>query len=417
MPPSFALSPQRAQPAVAALSRLGVPILVWLVVATYCELVLGMALFVPFPSRIDELQHLSVIRAQFEQPALFPDWSRYLVLRGDDLTAWSNTPNYINHPSLYYLLLSPLMAVTSDPLLFRLVNVLLSTGALGITIFTVQRRFAPDIAPPVLFAVLAASFPKAAVVGGMVNNDNLAAVAGAMLFAGLAGMPGQALWLMAALAIAGWTKLTAFIALAAVAGAWLGLGVLRGEIGWRDRVVRLAALGVVLGALPYLATFVRTGHLLWVNEAVWRVAPANRMHLDIPGFVEHFLTALVMKWPASEVGYAFPVALAGSLAPMLLAAIGICAGAPVVRRLALAYAFGLTFLFFTHFLFGWRSFRAMGDITIMQTRYYNILWPGIALAATVGLTRLMRRWKYAGWAALAACLSPTLLGAMILARI
>ena len=34
----------------------------------------AVAIMVPFPTRVDELQHFSYIRQMFEAPALFPDY-------------------------------------------------------------------------------------------------------------------------------------------------------------------------------------------------------------------------------------------------------------------------------------------------------------------------------------------------------
>ena len=69
-----------------------------IILAFYVALTLILVFIAPFPSQVDELQHLSVVRAQFEHPTLFPDWSSQLILRPDDLTRWSADANYINHP-------------------------------------------------------------------------------------------------------------------------------------------------------------------------------------------------------------------------------------------------------------------------------------------------------------------------------
>ncbi|MEC3948440.1 hypothetical protein [Sphingobium sp. HWE2-09] len=390
---------------------LGLPSVMLFVLGIHMALALFVVFVVPFPTQIDEIQHLSVIRAQYEHPTIFPDWSQYKMLRLDDLTQWSGFSNYINHPSLYYLMLSPLMLLTSEPLLFRLTSVLLSTAALAIGMVAVHRRFAADVVPPGLYAVMAASFPKAAVVGGMVNNDNLAALAAAMVFGGMLGLPGASWWLAVGLAVAGWTKLTAFIGVAAVAGAWLGMGLLTGRVKWSDRMLWYACVGVMLGAVPYLVTFMRIGQFVWVNEAFWRVPVAQRLPLDLMGFAGWFFKWLVMKWPAWEQSYSLPVALILILTPLALAAAGL--RHRVIRPWGQAYAIGLVVLLTIHFCFGWRSYVTLGDLTIMQPRYYNILWPGIALAATMGIADLARRWRPAATLAVAICLMPTMLGTLV----
>lgn len=384
-------------------------ITVWFVVLT------GFALMIPFPTRIDEHAHYSMIRAMLEHPALFPQYGRYVCVRLDELTQWSAIPNYINHPSLYYLLFAPIMALTSDPLPLRVVNVLISTLALAILVVAVHRRFPETQVPPLLFTVMAAGFPKSAIVGGMINNDNLAALAASALFAGLLGMPGQVWWIAAGLAIAGWTKLTAFIALAAVAGVWLAIEVFAGRIRLLDRTVCFVATGIAIGTIPYLFTFARTGHFVWVSIATWRVPIAQRVHLDFQSFFGRFLDSLVMKWPAAEWGYPYWIALAGLAAPLALAVLAV--RMRTTRPLGIAYPAGAIVLFAIHLMFGWSSYREMGDLTIMQTRYYGVLWPGFALLATITLAHVGARSRVAQGALLAVCLSPTLMGGLVLAFI
>lgn len=382
-----------------------------MILIAYFAVLMTLAISVPFPTRVDELGHYSVIRAQLEHPTLFPDWSRYLMVREDDPAQWSATPNYINHPSLYYLLLAPVMALTSDPLALRIVNACIATLALGIVGFAACRRFSEEQLPPTLFMLMAAAFPKGMVVGGMINNDNLAALAAAALFAALLGMPGQVWWIAVALTIAGWTKLTAFIALAAVAGGWLILQMAAGRTRPFDRLTRFACGGLAIGAIPYFVTYARSGHFVWVNVAKWRVPPDQRIDLDFTAFVAHFFDALVMKWPAAEWAYPYALALAGLLGPLLIAATALRDRS--VRPLGLAYLAGIILLFAIHLMFGWSSYRTMGDLTIMQARYYGILWPGVALLATMALARIGPRWSVMRWGLIALCLSPTLLGGLV----
>lgn len=387
----------------------------WLVIAAYAAILTGVALSIPFPTRIDEIAHYSMIRALHDQPTLFPDWSRYLLLREDDLLIWSQTHNYINHPPLYYLLLAPLLAVSVDPLLFRLANVLISTLALLIMVLAVRRCFATDSVSPTWFGLIAASFPKAAVVGGLINNDNLAVLAGALLFAGVIGLPATGWWIMIGLALAGWTKLTALVALAAVMGAWLGMRLVRGELRLSDPLLRFAVAGLAIGVVPYLVNLVQSGHLLWVNQAVWRVPLAQRADYDLAGFAGYFLRAMLFKWPAAEGAYPLALILGTMIAALGVAALGLRVRA--VRSVGLAYLAGIVALLLIHFVFGWRSFQAMGDLTIAQTRYYNILWPGVALAAAAAMGWLARLWRPAPYAAAALYLAPTLIGSAVLALV
>ena len=70
-------------------NRLNPALPVWIVITTYFAILFGSALIIAFPVKVDELAHLSVIRAQFEHSPLFPDWRRYVLLREDDPARWS----------------------------------------------------------------------------------------------------------------------------------------------------------------------------------------------------------------------------------------------------------------------------------------------------------------------------------------
>ena len=392
--------------------RIDLPAGAWAIVGIYATMLIGVALAVPFPNWIDELGHFSMIRAQYDAPALFPDWSVYRMLDVADLSRWSAEPNYINHPALYYLLLAPLFALSADPLLFRLVNMAMAVGALLLMLVAVRRRFGADAVSPVWFAFAAAAFPKAAVVGGAINNDNLAMLAAAGLFAGVMGMPGAVWWLLAGLAVAGWTKLTAFVALSAVVGCWLALRLMRGEVRWGDPLIRCAGAGVVIGAAPYLVTLARTGQVVWVHAATWYVPPGERAALDFPGFAAHFFRMLAHKWPAAEG--AFPLWVVVGLLALMAGTAVLGARARVVRLPMLAYGFGIGVLLAVHLIFGWRSFVALGDLTIAQARYYHVLWPGVALGLAAGMTAAERRWRPAPWILATPMAMMTLAGAALI---
>src|SRR5215218_4409832 len=183
------------------------------VVLAHLLIALATAWHAPFPTEFDELQHLSVVRAQREAPSLFPDHRTERILSLPSLAAWTDKPNYIPHPPLYYLALAPLSGAPAPSVLtLRLANAAMSAAALCLVLVAGWRLFPTD-AGRVVFALMAAAFPKAAVIGGMINNDNLAMLAAALVFAGLAGARGGVVLLAAGLALAGWSKLTAIVAL------------------------------------------------------------------------------------------------------------------------------------------------------------------------------------------------------------
>ena len=360
----------------------------------------------PFPSPIDELEHLSVVAEQVERPSPFRYASEYRVL-SSDLSDWSPKQNYINHPSAYYLSLAPFWALTKSVTVLRLINVLLAVASLILVIAAGFRLLRSPIQRSI-FAIFAASFPKGAVVAGMINNDNLAACAGAAVFAGLAGMAAAPIWMAMGLALAGWTKLTALIALGTLVGCHYGMRLARGQAQVWTRETGLLSAGAVVGALPYLYNFASTGSVLWFNADHFRVPVHLRPELDHIAYVGYFLTALVQKWPAVEGILPFGLVLGLITLPLLLAASSIRNAD--LSPYAVAYGVALVTTLLLQITFGWRVFVELGDLTIAQTRYFNVLWPGIALGAAAGAARLSRLCSRGVTVIVIACLLPTMLG-------
>jgi hypothetical protein len=83
------------------------------------------------------------------------------------------------------------------------------------------------------------------------------------------------------------------------------------------------------------------------------------------------------------------------------------------RAIGTAFVIGLAATFVIHLWFGWRAFQELGDLTIAQTRYYGVLWPGLAVALTAAALRA-GEWTRGGTAAIVALvLLPTLPGVVI----
>lgn len=353
------------------------------VIAANLCIIIFIAIIYPFPSMFDELGHVSVVRAQFEHPDLFADTRNYMLVRAEDITRWSGNANYINHPAFYYLGIAPLLGFDHQVLALRFANVAMSMLAFAI-LLTAGVRFFGAVADRVMFAIIVASFPKTALTGGMVNNDNLAMVAAALVFSGLTNSVGGGLMVAGGLALAGWTKLTALIALATVVGV---KALLDYKCGLFRRDNWLALGGLVIGSLPYLVSFARTGKLFHVNVAVFGTPPQSRPDWELFEYMREFFLQFVAKWPAAEASLPLAIGTLLILLPLFLAAIGIVKDQRV-RSIGIAY-FAATFVTLAlHFTFGWQSFQSIGDLSIAQTRYYNVLWPGLALAGAAAISQL-----------------------------
>jgi len=404
--------PSRVQRKGIPSNIMGVSPGVALILSIYLTITMFMSVSLPFPWQFDELQHLSMIRSEADHPTLFPEYERQHVLQ-EDTEHWSPTKNHINHPSLYYLALAPVVRLGGGVLLIRFLNAGLSFLALVIAV-RAGCRILPNDPDRTVFAVLAASFPKGAEIGGLINNDNLAALAGSLVFAGLAS-DALSVWMIAGgLALAGWSKLTALIGLGALAlAAYAGMiwtNRLRFSFG---RLLPILA-GLTLGAIPYLWSLLESGHLLYVSRETYYTPPDHRPALTFMTFAAKFFGTLAVKWPAAEGSLPLWLALPFFLFPFAVAGFGMRhMGAD--KRIAEPYAIALIVLAAIHLAFGWHAFKDMGDLTIAQTRYYNVLWPGIALAGTVGIMALARTRRMMRGLLLGLYLWPTALGGLILA--
>jgi hypothetical protein len=372
---------QRARP-----GRTIDPARAWAIIAvlTFVAVATTGMIAYPYPSPFDELQHYSVVRAQFEHPDLFADPRAYMIVDPAAPTQWIGQRNYINHPSFYYIALSPLLLVGDGVTALRLANVILAGSALALTI-AAGWHLLRDKTERIAFAIIAACFPKAMLIAGMINNDNLAMLAAALVFAGLAGMRRPGLLIALGLALAGWTKLTALIGLAALVAVWLLFD--RRRVFARDSW--LAAGGVAIGFTPFIAMKIRTGVMVPVNVEAFGVPLEQRPHWQFAEYARHFLGNFATKWPAGDDTMPMSVAAALVVFPLLLAIMGALTASPA-RRLIIATLAAIAITFAIHIGFGWQSFQAIGDITIAQTRYYNIVWPGLALGGAVAIGRLKR---------------------------
>ena len=382
------------------------PVEAWLMLWGFVVLTLALGLLQPFPTGFDELQHLSYLRWMQEAPTLLPAQGAMTVLDLGGLGRWTGERNHLNHPSFYYLVLGAVTPADLGVLPLRALNVVLAGAAAALTIHA-GCRLLSGRTERILFALAALSFPKAAVIGGTINNDNLAALAGAMLFAGLVGLTGGVWWIAAALAIAGWTKLNALIALGVAAGLWLLLTRERRLQNWA-----VIAAGAATGCVPTLLNLLTIGSLVWVDEARFFVAPAERPDLNLAGYGRFFFEMFAAKWAAAE--YAAPAWLCFGLllVPFGLAFLGSRSGKP---RLLSAYgaAFGATLA--VHFWFGWQSYLGIGDLSIAQPRYYAVLWPGLSVGIALGIARLWTVSRPAGAAGILALIWPTALGGIVVA--
>jgi hypothetical protein len=358
--------------------------------------VLGAALVADlslFPSSLDEIQHLSYLRWMAHAPALFPHFEAIPTL-DDRATHWTAAPNYLNHPSPYYLALGGLDRLLGGSVAaMRLVNIALSGLAVAIMLragFTVLRTPREQA----VFAAFLVLFPKMGVVAGIVSNDNAALLATAVVFAGLlrwhaTGRLADAALLAAGLALCGWTKFTVFL-MAGFAVAIAELPRLK-LMAVRPRLARCAviALGAGAGAVPTLENLARYGRPLF-HPTNFFTPVAERTAVSFADYAALFFQQMAITWSAREPARPLEMAgLAGVLAilglTVVLAARRARAGEPLTAPWIVALGFGLALppTLALHLWFGWQAVLEDGYLTAAQARYYYGVWPGIALAAAL----------------------------------
>ena len=364
------------------------------------------ALMDRFPSSLDELQHLSFIRAMGARPRLLPDYDGLRVLSGP-AGGFTNAPNYLNHPSPYYLLMGPFDRIVGGSILgLRLANLGLSLAAVAILLaagFQVLKGWRERA----VFAAGLVLFPKLGAVAGLINNDNAALFAVAVAVLGLVAWhrgpsARSALILGLGVALCGWTKLTVLLMVAISVVTAEGLR-LRRTLKLEDPAAyAILVAGFALAAIPSLANLAVYGRLLH-HADTFTVPMAERAHLGLGQYVWLFLGYMAEKWAALE-----PTDLIQRLGLALvigLAALAVWLGLRQPEagqrdadeaagwRVASAMILATLPVLAIHIYFGWRTFREDGFLEMAQMRYYYGLWPGYAL----GLGLLWLRFPRLAW--------------------
>ena len=364
------------------------------------------ALMDRFPSSLDELQHVSFVRAMEARPQLLPDYDGLRVL-GGAAGGFTDAPNYLNHPSPYYLLMATIDRLTGSSVMgLRLANLSLSLAAVAI-LLVAGFRVLKGWRERAVFAGALVLFPKIGAVAGLINNDNGALLAVAIAVLGLVAWqqaPTRRAALLLALGVAacGWTKLTVLLMVAFSVVIAEGLRLRRTHRPEDLGSYAILAGGFALSAIPSLANFAAYGRLLHHTDT-FTVPLAERAHLGFAQYVWLFLRYMAEKWAALE-----PTDLIQRLGLLLIVGLAGTAVALGVRRadkagddadeaagwrVACAMILATLPVLAIHIYFGWRTYQEDGFLEMAQMRYYYGLWPGFA----VGLALLWRRFPRPAW--------------------
>jgi hypothetical protein len=225
---------------------------------------------------------------------------------------FTEQPNYLNHPSMFYGLLAlfgPKLEGHPQALLAdRLIDVALAAIgfaallALGLVAGFARYEF-------YAYAVPLACIPVLAPLAGSVNNDNLAFLGGALVTLGLWQLvaSGRGGWLALALVgvvAAGWAKLTGLLLTAPMVSAVVIYLVWRRRLPWPGLWALAVLVVFVLAAAPYLEFIQRYGsptpetaaQIALIKDGARMAGWADLPRKSFPGYVGYFVTAFVAQW-------------------------------------------------------------------------------------------------------------------------
>lgn len=351
-----------------------------------------------FPSKFDELEHLSYVASLAKFGAAASDFFPNFLLGRDWGSGFTATGNYINHPPIYYLMMRLLMSSREQPdfydvLFLRLANVAISTLAMACIICLgilrgLERR------QLLLYCMFSVLNPLVILIGSIISNDNLALLGGSLCLLGaqIVDMRPERrvgfIMMGAGCAVATAAKLTAALLTVSFAAIFLLLRY------WfrRTRPPAELLLGFLLievaAALPYFWYIAHFGSPAPVAQAFidhYREIAQLRVHirgwnpdasLNFFSYLLQFLYWWLTSWnpfPSMD-GIASLPGLAGPLLMVLLALAGWYANARNLRQadhLLVAGGIAIALVLPINFAFSYKMYIQTGaPPTDATPRYY-----------------------------------------------
>ena len=388
-----------------------------------------------WPSAFDELEHVSYAAWLQETGHLLPDLPAMHTLAANDLTHWNPAPNYLSHPSPYYLYIAPFLDRTLPPrqaiILPRLASAALVAIGVALTLVAARRHLPPslpgrgrvwvtqdarsetegaerDPLALIIFCLLAALCPKILAVAGQVTNDALALLAGGLAYWAASTIDRRPWPARAALALAMLLALAAKPNAAICIGAFLGVyALLRFRI--LPTLLPPLILGSLIGVIPYVIMLRQYGSLVPISvEQFGGVHQLGSFAAYIPAFLVNlaftWCYAQTGTWPLTTPASALATAmiwllLACTLLGALLAARDPAPSLAPCRAIAIAAPIAFIIVLPIHF---WFSAYNLGfSIPAASFRYYLPIWPALAHAIAWAVARAPRAWQRHSIAALA----------------
>ena len=365
---------------------------------SYLVVELALSWGQPFPSKFDELEHLSYVTSLARFGPATTQFFPGLLLGKAWGSGFGAAQSYINHPPLYYLLLRLLISSRSQPdfydvLCLRLVNVAISTLAIACVISIGILR-GLDQRKLLLYCLFSVFSPPIILIGSIISNDNLALLGGCLCLLGaqIVSIPPERrigfILLGAGCAIATCAKLTAGLLTASFAAIFLVLECwLRGTRP-SAKLLGCLLLVEVAAALPYVWYIVIFGSpapitqafvdhyreiaQLWAQFDGWN--PDGK--LGVLSYALRFLYWWLTNWnpvPVMDGLISLPV-LVGPLFMVLFALAGWCANVLRLQQsdhLLVAGGLAMAIVVPINFVFSYKLYTLTGaPPTDATPRYY-----------------------------------------------
>ncbi len=363
---------------------------------------IGLIATTSFPAP-DELEHVSYAAHLREAGTILPEFGSQKTLSPTDLEQWDTRPNYIGHPSAYYLFIGNFLDRSLAPeravLLPRLASLGLLSAGLMLALVTGVRSFEQDRMALAVFCIGLLLCPEILSITKQVTNDSLAVLGGALAYWG-AGAQDRLRWrssvgVAMGLVCALWAKPNAGLEIGVFLAALLALRG-AGHIG----LLAPAVAGSLIGSLPYLLIVRDYGAVVPVTaEGVWEV----RHMADFKEYVPVFFSNIGYTWGLLKTGV-WPITTnAGILTVAAFWAMMGCAAAgawPTRRylldpRATMAAAGVIAFVLVLPIHLWFASAKLGYSIPAASFRYYLPLWPALIHALAWAVLTAPKPWHLA----------------------
>jgi hypothetical protein len=347
-----------------------------------------------FPGSFDELQHISYAAFLQETGDLLPHFEQQKTLSSADLRHWTQEPNYVGHPSPFYLFeqlfLDRALAPASAILAPRLASLSLLLIGVILTLCAGWPHFRNDPYAGFLFCAVIVLCPKLLVISSQVTNDSLAFLGGALVYGAVNTSYQQRLWshclTVLGLAFGFWAKLNAGLLIS----CWLGFYLLVSRPHRLDILI-YGCIGGLVGLIPYGIMVAQYGH--FVPIALETMMPGEPSHGPFPDFWVSFLFSLGATWGFDQrQTYVVP-----ALFWLMMASTGWVSYRAWRRRDQLPAAIAVTApMAFAAVLpvHLWFASTALNhSIFAASFRYYLPVWPMMAHNLAYGVINPHRPWQ------------------------